>query len=78
LAILLGLDACLDVLSLIRLNKKWHGWALVPRLLIGIGYLAVFMAFLGLSNIFPFGYTYWDLEPGYSGPMVYLFLWLLG
>jgi hypothetical protein len=48
------------------------------RLFLGVGYLAVFMAYVALGRVFPFGYTYWNLPPSFAGPVIYLFLWLLG
>ncbi|KAK3323703.1 hypothetical protein B0T19DRAFT_212079 [Cercophora scortea] len=78
LLVLLALDTLLDVACLIRLNRPWPSWALLLRLVLGIGYLAVFMVYVGFGHVFPFGFTYWAMKPGYAGPVVYLFLWLLG
>ncbi|KAK3688313.1 hypothetical protein B0T22DRAFT_439867 [Podospora appendiculata] len=70
---------------MVQFLSQWRGdwfrymsWALLLRLVLGIGYLAVFMVYVGFGRVFPFGFTYWSMKPGYAGPVVYLFLWLLG
>jgi hypothetical protein len=59
-------------------REIWPGWALLLRLFFGMAYLATFMAYVGVGRVFPSGYTYWGLPVGFAGPVVYLFLWLLG
>lgn len=76
--VLLGVDIILDILSVALLRGLWPGWAILLRLICGVGYLAIFMAYVGLGRVFPFGYTYWKVPEGYGGPIVYLFLWLVG
>ena len=75
---LAGVDACVDVVLLCRARHSRPGWALFLRLLLGVGYLAVFVAYAGFGRVFPPGYAYWGLSAGFAGPVVYLFLWLLG
>lgn len=78
LCVLLGLDAIFDVFSIALFRRSWPGWALLIRLLFGVGYLAIFMAYIAIGRVFTPGYTYWGLDRGYAGPVVYLFLWLIG
>lgn len=73
-----AVDIAIDLIHTMLLCLPWSAVALVPQLLTGIGYLAIFMAYVGLGKVFPAGYTYWRLKTGYSGPVVYLFLWTLG
>ncbi|KAK3939493.1 hypothetical protein QBC46DRAFT_144754 [Diplogelasinospora grovesii] len=75
---LLAIDTALDITSLVRLHKIWPSWALLLRLICGIGYLALFMVYVGMGRVFPYSFTYWSMAPGYAGPVVYLFLWLIG
>lgn len=75
---LLSLDICLDIQSAVRFRKQWLGVLVLLRLTCGIGYLAVFMVYVAMGHVFTAGYTYWGLESGYAGPVVYLFLWLIG
>ena len=75
---LLGIDIILDVSSVVRLRGMWPSWAVLLRLICGVGYIANFMAYVGLGRVFPFGYTYWGIAEGFCGPIVYLFLWLAG
>ncbi|KAK1771487.1 hypothetical protein QBC33DRAFT_591853 [Phialemonium atrogriseum] len=76
---LLCADVALDVSAVAARSRGcWPAWALVPRLACGVGYLAVFMAYVGLGRVFPDGYTFWGVEEGFCGPFVYLLLWLIG
>lgn len=75
---LLGIDIGLDVLSVARPRGVWPAWSVLLRMACGIGYLAIFMAYIGMGRVFPDGYTYWGLSKGFCGPVVYLFLWLVG
>lgn len=72
------IDLAIDLIHTFLLSLSWSAVALLPRLLLGMGYLAVFMAHVGLQKVFPPGYTYWGLRAEYAGPIVYLFLWALG
>jgi len=76
--VFLGLDTLLDVISLVRLNKEWPAWALVLRLLSAVVYIALFMVYVSHGRVFPPDFTFWAMSPGFAGPVVYLFLWLLG
>ncbi|KAK3390774.1 hypothetical protein B0H63DRAFT_539234 [Podospora didyma] len=80
LLVLLGLDICLDIFSLLRqpLHAPWPCWALLLRLIYGIGYLTLFMVYIGIGRVFPAGYTYWSIRPDWAGPAVYFLLWVLG
>src|SRR3569833_421144 len=78
LTVLLALDACIDLLSLARVRSHHPGWAVLVRLLLGGGYLAVFMVYVGFGRVFPMAYSYWGMSSGFAGPVVYLFLWLIG
>ncbi len=78
LAVLLSLDGLLDGFAFVCIRVRRPGWALILRLVFGIGYLAVFMAYVGLGRVFPNGYAYWGMAPSFSGPVVYIFLWLIG
>jgi hypothetical protein len=78
LIILLGMDMILDVFSAAQYKKAWPGWALFLRLFIGVGYITIFMVYVALGRAFPSNYTYWGLPSGFAGPIVYLFLWLIG
>lgn len=76
--IILSFDIILDLATLIQPRQPHSGWSLLLRVIFGIGYLAVFMAYIGLGRVFPGGYSYWGLPSGYAWPIVYLFLWLIG
>lgn len=78
LCVFLGIDAGFDAFSVAFFRSLWPGWVLLLRLIFGVGYLAIFMAYIGIGRVFPYGYTYWGLDRGYAGPVVYLFLWLIG
>lgn len=71
-------DMMIDGVHTLLFFLRWTSYALLPRLLLGMGYLSVFMAHVGLQKVFPPGYTYWGLGPDYAGPVVYLYLWALG
>ncbi|KAK0715133.1 hypothetical protein B0H67DRAFT_683442 [Lasiosphaeris hirsuta] len=75
---MLGLDTLLDITSLIRLQKQWPSWTLLLRLIYGIGYIILFMIYVAHGQVFPSGFTFWGMASGFAGPVVYLFLWLLG
>lgn len=74
----LSLDTTLDVISLIRLHTPWSTWALLLRVVCGLSYLALFLAYVARDHVFPPGFTFWAMPPGVAGPLVYGFLWLLG
>ncbi|KAJ2902268.1 hypothetical protein MKZ38_000809 [Zalerion maritima] len=76
--ILTSADILIDVIFTFFIWIPWTSFALLPRLFLGIGYLAVFMAHVGLQKVFPPGYSYWGLKSDFAGPVVYLFLWALG
>lgn len=78
LTVLLGLDVLLDFQSIGRYDKMWKGWALACRVLVAVGYAAVFAAYVAVGGAFPEGYTYWGLSAEYAAPLVYVFLWVLG
>ncbi|CAK7213681.1 hypothetical protein SBRCBS47491_001887 [Sporothrix bragantina] len=88
LIILLAGDIVLDFLTVVRLVRvhlaRTPTWpshptiAIVVRLALGLGYLTLFMVYVGMGNVFPRGYTFWGLTRALSGPVVYLFLWMLG
>ncbi|KAK3379201.1 hypothetical protein B0T24DRAFT_147597 [Lasiosphaeria ovina] len=79
LLVLLGLDISLDILSLLRLpHTTWPVWALLLRMTFGIGYVTLFLVYIGIGHVFPNTYTFWAIPPDRSGPVIYLFLWLLG
>lgn len=76
--VLLGLDILLDFQSIGRYDKMWKGWALAGRVVVAVGYAAVFVAQVAMGGAFPEGYRYWGLTAEYSAPLVYVFLWILG
>ncbi|KAK1755850.1 hypothetical protein QBC47DRAFT_198258 [Echria macrotheca] len=78
LLVFLGLDTLLDIISLVYLYKPWPAWALVLRLADAIVYISMFMAYIAHGRVFPAGFTFWGMAPGWAGPVVYVFLWLLG
>ncbi|KEZ39983.1 hypothetical protein SAPIO_CDS8961 [Scedosporium apiospermum] len=78
LLVLLGLDIILDFQSIGRYDKMWKGWALVLRLVFGMGYTSTFIAYIAMGRAFPAEYSYWGLTAQYATPMVYIFLWILG
>ncbi|SPN97587.1 uncharacterized protein DNG_01099 [Cephalotrichum gorgonifer] len=75
---LLSLDVLLDFQSIGRYDKMWMGWALAGRMLLALGYTALFVAYVAVGGAFPAGYTYWGLSAEAASPMVYVFLWTLG
>lgn len=38
----------------------------------------MFLVYVGFREVFPRGYSYWGMASGFSDPVVYLFLWVLG
>lgn len=78
LMVLLALDTILDFQSIARYDKMWRGWALAGRTVIATGYAAMFAAYVATGGAFPEGYVYWGLGTEYSGPLVYVLLWVLG
>jgi ABC-type multidrug transport system fused ATPase/permease subunit len=77
LILLLGLDVLLDFQSIGRYDEKWYGWALVARLLFGVGYMTVFVTYAAMGGAFPSRYTYWGLPQRAASPVAYMFLWIL-
>ena len=77
LIIMLGLDILLDFQSIGKYDMKWHGWALITRLLFGIGYITVFTTYAAMGGAFPPRYTYWGLAQSSATPIAYMFLWIL-
>lgn len=75
---LVAIDIFLDIYSVGRAKKKWQAWALLLRLLAGLGYIAMFLVYVGFREVFPHGYSYWGMESGFSDPVVYIFLWVIG
>jgi hypothetical protein len=78
LTVLLSIDILVDLFAAVRARHPWLGTAVLLRLILGIGYLAIFMVYVGLGLVFPPNFSYWGIERGYAGPVVYLFLWLIG
>lgn len=78
LIVLLGTDVILDVGSLFRVQKPWPTWRLVIRSICGIGYIALFLVYVGLGSPFPEGYTYWGLGHEFAAPLVYILLCVTG
>jgi hypothetical protein len=77
LILLLGLDILLDFKSIGWYDKKWHGWALVARLLFGVAYITIFTTYAAMGGAFPPKYTYWGMPQRFASPTVYMFLWIL-
>lgn len=48
------------------------------RLLLAMGYIVQFLIYVGFRKVFPQGYAFWGMTEGYSEPIVYLLLLLLG
>lgn len=48
------------------------------RLLLAISYIAQFLVYVGYRNVFPPRYAYWGMAEGYSDPVVYVLLLVLG
>ena len=51
---------------------------MVLRLLCGVGYIAIFLVYIGLHGAFPPDFTYWGMDSLHAGPVLYSFLWILG
>ncbi|KAJ4385688.1 hypothetical protein N0V93_010117 [Gnomoniopsis smithogilvyi] len=75
---LVAADSCLDLFAVIRLRKRWPGWAVALRLLLAMTYIAQFLVYIGYRQVFPARYAYWGLPEGYSDPVVYIILLALG
>lgn len=75
---LVATDIFLDIYSVGRAKKKWQALALLLRLLAGLGYIAMFLVYVGFREVFPHGYSYWGMGSGFSDPVVYIFLWVIG
>ncbi|KAH8765442.1 hypothetical protein F5883DRAFT_645258 [Diaporthe sp. PMI_573] len=73
---LVATDISLDIYAVSRAKTKWQALALILRLLCGLGYIAMFLVYVGFREVFPQGYSYWGMSSGFSDPVVYLFLWL--
>ncbi|KAH8886906.1 hypothetical protein GQ53DRAFT_329220 [Thozetella sp. PMI_491] len=78
LLVLLTLDITLDLLALVRFRRRWQSWALLLRLVFAIGYLALFMVYVAFGRAFAPGFSYFGMQPGFSGPVLYIFLWIVG
>lgn len=78
LTVLVATDISLDIYSVGRAKRKWQALALLLRLLAGLGYIAMFLVYVGFREVFPHGYSYWGMGSGFSDPVVYLFLWVIG
>lgn len=78
LTILVATDISLDIYSVARVKKKWQALALIARLILGLGYVAMFLVFVGFREVFPLGYAYWGITSEFSEPVVYLLLWGIG
>lgn len=78
LTILVATDISLDIYSVARAKKKWQALPLIARLLCGLGYIAMFLVYVGFREVFPRGYAYWGMGSGFSDPVVYLLLWVIG
>jgi hypothetical protein len=78
LLVFLGMDTLLDIVSLVRLHKQWTSWALLLRLVSAVVYIILFMVYVAHGRVFPQGYSFWAMSPTIAGPVVYIFLWLLG
>lgn len=76
--VLLGLDILLDFQSIGRYDKMWKGWTLASRVVVAVGYAAIFAAYVAMGSAFTEEYTYWGLSKEYAAPLVYVFLWVLG
>ena len=77
LILLLGLDILLDFQSIGRYDQKWHGWALVARLLFGVAYMTVLATYAAVGGAFPPRYTYWGMAQQFASPITYMFLCIL-
>lgn len=75
---LVATDISLDIYAVSRAKTKWQALALILRLLCGLGYIAMFLVYVGFREVFPQGYSYWGMSSGFSDPVVYLFLWVIG
>ncbi|CAK7233282.1 hypothetical protein SEUCBS140593_008549 [Sporothrix eucalyptigena] len=79
LIILLVADLGLDAMTFVLLRRPKHPTGvIVSRLVLGLSYIALFMVYVGVGDVFPRHYTFWGLTRAFSGPVVYLFLWMLG
>lgn len=78
LVTLVAVDCCLDLNSVTRARRKWQGWALFLRFLLALGYLAQFLLYVSFRRVFPRQYAFWGMNAGYSDPVVYLLLWVIG
>lgn len=38
----------------------------------------MFLVYVGFREVFPHGYSYWGMGSGFSDPVVYIFLWVIG
>jgi hypothetical protein len=74
----LGVDTLLDIISLVRLHKPQTPWALLLRLASGVSYIILFVVYVANGRVFGHDYSFWAMSPTYAGPVVYIFLWLLG
>ncbi|KAF6835691.1 hypothetical protein CPLU01_04161 [Colletotrichum plurivorum] len=74
----LSADVLLDARSIVHAHDPFPGWALLLRLLIGAGLIAVFWVYIALGDVFAPGFSYWGMSDTYGRVLAYMFLWGVG
>lgn len=60
-------------------SDPWPGWALLLRLALGLGLIAVFTVYIALGgDVFAPDFEYWGMSDAYGRVLAYMFLWGLG
>lgn len=76
---MLSTDILLDARSIVHSHDPWPGWALIVRLALGLGYIAVFAVYIAFGgDVFAPDFEYWGMSDGYGRVLAYMFLWGLG
>ncbi|KAF9873775.1 hypothetical protein CkaCkLH20_08885 [Colletotrichum karsti] len=79
LIIMLSTDILLDARSIVHAHDPWPGWALILRLVLGLGYIAVFAVYIAFGgDVFAPDFEYWGMSDSYGRVLAYMFLWGLG
>ncbi|KAF4855871.1 hypothetical protein CGCSCA4_v000846 [Colletotrichum siamense] len=79
LIIMLSTDILLDARSIVHAHDPWPGWALLLRLALGLGFIAVFAVYIALGgDVFAPDFEYWGMSDAYGRVLAYMFLWGLG
>ncbi|TLS26096.1 hypothetical protein PpBr36_07849 [Pyricularia pennisetigena] len=79
LVTILSVDVILDLYGLWVCRSHWSRPALAARLVVGGGYIAIFIVYYALGGrVFPSQFTFFRMKGSFAAPFLYLFMWTLG